>query len=163
MSLFKSIKICGNEATKTSLLSALVMQMTPNRLEYSLSHCDIICPITYISCYYSSSVPLECMCFSSCSLCDLIGRLPIALHGEGAVQLDQVQLHFLVSAHLTMLRAGLMEPLLQALVRPRLRLRPAAHSTWAYHFAPLLLVQGSSPKRGVHHPASLSNFYLIWS
>ena len=52
------------------------------------------------------------------SCCDLIGQLPVCLGGEGSSLLDQVQLDFLVSSHLTVLRAGLFEALLKDLVRP---------------------------------------------
>ena len=51
------------------------------------------------------------------STCDLIGQLPLCLHGDGDSLMDQVQLGSLVSAHLVLLRADLLMPLLQMMVK----------------------------------------------
>ena len=54
--------------------------------------------------------------YVTCRSCDLIGRLPLYLHGNVEQRCDHDQLNGTISGHLLLQKAGLLVPTLETMV-----------------------------------------------
>lgn len=67
--------------------------------------------------------------YVTCRSCDLIGRLPLYLHGNNEQRCDHDQLNGTINGHLLLQKAGLLVPTLETMVSGSKLKTVHAHTT----------------------------------